>query len=110
MANCLENLGLNFLMEDDTIMNFVGLVVKDGKPIPNYHQLPHFFTPMGACEFWAGTEILEDGHCSVNSLDSHCCGKSTWDMVSTGIDFSPKDLHPMKRRVLLRTIRELARQ
>lgn len=102
MANCLENLGLNFLMEDDTIMNFVGLVVKDGKPIPNYHQLPHFFTPMGACEFWAGTEILEDGHCSVNSLDSHCCGKSTWNMVSTGIDVSPKDLHPMKRRILLR--------
>ena len=32
------------LQEDDYITNFLGLIVKEGKPIPNYHQLPHFFT------------------------------------------------------------------
>lgn len=80
MANRMENLGLDFLMEDEYITNFLGLIVKEGKPIPNYHQLPHFFAYFGDSEFWAGTELAGDGHYSVNDLDTHAAERAsgTW--------------------------------
>ena len=102
MANCIENLGLGFLVENDYIDGLIGQIVREGKPIPNYHQLPHFFAYYGDSEYWVGTKATEDGRYTVNDFNTHCCGQCIWEMVSTGIDVSPEDLHPMKRRVLLR--------
>ncbi len=102
MANYMDNLGLEFLLEDDCFTNFLALLVKEGKPIPNYHQRPHFFSYLGDTEFWVGTDPTEDGRWSVSGFDTHCCGQCIPDLVSSGIDITPDGFSPMKRRILLR--------
>lgn len=91
MPNFIKNLGLDFLWEDeDIMMNFMGYLTENGKPIVGYHGCPNFFNAMGNIDFFVRTVKGEDG-LKVVGLDTHCCGRNIWEMRNSGIDITPKD-------------------
>lgn len=101
MANLSENYGLDFLMKDDTVMSFVGYLVKEGKSVKGYYGYPYLFAPLGDMEYWVKTEKNDEGNLEVAEIDSHCGGKCVWDMVCSGIDITPKDSAKLKKVLIL---------
>lgn len=98
MANMLTNYGLDFLCEDDnTMMGFVGYVVKEGKAVMGYYGTPYLFKSMGNAEFWAKTEKDSDGNLFVSGFDSHCGNSCLWNVVHSGFDITPKDAPKLER-------------
>lgn len=101
MANLSENYGLDFLMEDDTAMGFVGYLAKEGKGVTGYYGYPYLFTPLGNVEYWVKTEKNDEGNLEVKGIDSHCGGNCIWDMVCSGIDITPKDSAKLEKVLML---------
>ncbi len=98
MPNFIENLGLDFIFDnEETMMNFMGYLVEKGKAITGYYDCPTFFNPMGSIDLFPKTKKKEDGQLEVVGLDTHCCGLNIWEMRNTGIDITPKDSLPTER-------------
>lgn len=98
MPNFIKNLGLGFMWEDEeTMMKFMGYLTENGKPISGYYECPMLFNSMGSIDLFVKTEKKEDGQLAVVGLDTHCCGRNTWEMRNTGIDVTPKDSLPTER-------------
>ena len=101
MANLLYSYGLDFFEEnDETMTGLVGYVVSNGKAFSSYYGAPYLYLPVGATEFWAGSEKDEDGKLHINSFHTHCCGKNIWEMICSDIDLSPKAC-PKNERILM---------
>lgn len=104
MPNFIDNLGLGFIFDnDETMMNFFGYLVENGKPIPGYYGCPTFFNPMGSIDLFPKTKRKEDGQLEVVGLDTHCCGLNIWEMRNTGIDITPKGSLPTERAFMFKS-------
>lgn len=67
MANLLESYGLEFFEEnDETMTGLVGYVVSNGKAFSSYYDAPYLYMPVGAPEFWAGSEKDSEVHIVTN--------------------------------------------
>lgn len=101
MANLLESYGLEFFEEnDETMTGLVGYVVSNGKAFSSYYDAPYLYMPVGAPEFWAGSEKDSEGKLHINSFHTHCGGRNIWEMICSGIDLSPKAC-PKNERILM---------
>ena len=101
MANLLESYGLEFFEEnDETMTGLVGYVVSKGKAISSYYGAPYLYMPVGAPEFWAGSETDSEGKLHINSFHTHCGGRNIWEMICSDIDLSPK-VCPKNERILM---------
>ena len=101
MANLLESYGLEFFEEnDETMTGLVGYVVSKGKAFSSYYGAPYLYMPVGAPEFWAGSEKDSEGKLHINSFHTHCGGRNIWEMICSDIDLSPKAC-PKNERILM---------
>ncbi len=101
MANLFESYGLEFFEEnDETMTGLVGYVASNGKAFSSYYGAPYLYMPVGAPEFWLGSEKDEEGKLHINSFHTHCCGRNIWEMICSDIDLSPKAC-PKNERILM---------
>ncbi len=92
MASMLENYGLEFLEEnEDTLMGFVGHLVKNGSTHMGYYGTPYLFCPMGDAEFWVHTEKTADDGLAVTGFETHCGGRCVWELTYAGFDLTLED-------------------
>lgn len=98
MPNFIENVGLDFLWdEEESRMGFVGYLTQNGKGITGYYGYPSLFNDMGSIDIFVKTTMNDEGKLEVVGIDTHCCGSDIWEMRNTGIDITPKDSLPTER-------------
>lgn len=103
MANMIDNLGLNFLIEDDTMQGFVGAIVSEGKVFKGYYDAPYIQKSFKDAEFVVRCEPNADnekGGYEIIGFDTHCAGPCVWDTIAK-IDITPKDAHYTERRLVV---------
>ena len=102
--NRLESLGLDFLAEEEeTFMNFVGMVCAGGKAIMGYYGYPYINREFGNSQFVARTMLNEEkSQLEISGMDTHASGPCVWDVLLSGMDLQPKDADPLTRRVMVK--------
>ena len=103
MANFIENLGLEFLVEDeDHTRNLLGYVVENGNPITGYYGYPYLNHHFGAAQFIVRTERNdEEKRLEICGLDTHCSGNCVWEVKCTDVNLQPKDADKTERRCVV---------
>ena len=92
MANFIENLGLEEILEsEETLNGFLGYILENGKAIVGYSGNPNIYMPMGMADFFVRTIIDKDAESiDVVGLDTHVAGRNIWKM-RISIDITPED-------------------
>ena len=108
MANFLENYGLEFLEDGDSIVGFLGYVAQEGKAKVGYYGDPYIYRLMGNLEVWLKTEKRDEGELQVSGFDTHCAGNCVWRMVYSGIDITPEETSRLERALVFNGTEEHA--
>lgn len=93
MANMPENLGLDFLFEnEEDVMGMAAYVTKEGKAMSGYGDTLYCCKYTGTCEFWVSCVFdKEIGKYSFEKIHSHGGNKSVLEMRHIGINLTPED-------------------
>jgi len=102
MANFIENLGLEEILEsEETLNGFLGYILENGKAIVGYSGNPNIYMPMGMADFFVRTIIDKDAESiDVVGLDTHVAGRNIWKM-SISIDITPEDADAHEKRLVM---------
>ena len=98
MPNFIDNLGLDFIYdEEESLDNFFGYLIQNGRAINGYYGWPNIFNSMGDIDFYVKTKMNDEGNLEAVGLDTHCCGRNVWELRNTGFDITPEDSLPTER-------------
>ena len=80
--NCIDNFGLEFLLENDTRQGFLNRIFSEGETLRSYYHCPYVNMHCGALQFIAKTTIEEEKKIiHFAGLDTHMVGTCVWEMV-----------------------------
>ena len=93
MANMPENLGLEFLFEnEESVMGIAAYTAKEGKPVRGYGDTLYFCKYTGTCEFWVSSVFDEEARkYSIEKIHSHGGNENVLEMRHIGINLTPED-------------------
>lgn len=104
MPNFLDNFGLESFNEDeDSLMGLLGHVVKEGKGINGYYGIPYLNTHLGDVQVIARIKRNDEGNYECCGFDTHCKGRSVWD-VRIVDELNPLDDDPLCKRLFLKSV------
>ncbi len=104
MPNFLDNFGLESFNEDeDSLMGLLGHVVKEGKGINGYYGIPYLNTHLGDVQVIARIKRNNEGNYECCGFDTHCKGRSVWD-VRIVDELNPLDDDPLCKRLFLKSV------
>ena len=102
MPNFLDNFGLESFNEDeDSLMGLLGHVVKEGKGINGYYGIPYLNTHLGDVQVIARIKRNDEGNYECCGFDTHCKGRSVWD-VRIVDELNPLDDDPLCKVIVIR--------
>lgn len=91
MANILNNFGLEFLGEDETLLEgFIAHILREGNAITGYSGALSVLKIMGNVEIRVKTKKTNSGKFTVTGFDLHCGNMCVWELQHSGIDISLK--------------------
>lgn len=104
MANYLEHLGLDFLVEtEEQVRNLWGYVAENGKAIVGYRGYPYLNQHFGDAQIILRTlRNDEEKRFEVVGMDTHSSGNCVWDVLLSDINISRKDADEMERRCVVK--------
>ena len=104
MPNFLDNFGLESFNEDeDSLMGLLGHVVKEGKGITGYYGIPYLNTHLGDVQVIARIKRNDEGNYECCGFDTHCKGRSVWE-VRIVDELKPQDDDPLCKRLFLKSV------
>ena len=103
MSNYLENLGLEFMMDDECVNGFIGTVAQEGKGITGYYGLPYINKHFGDAQIILNTEFIseEEKKLDITAIDTHCRGRCVWEVRMTGMDLTSKKAPKTQKRFVV---------
>lgn len=104
MANFLEHLGLEFLMEtEEAVHGLFGYIAQNGKPITGYYGFPYLNQHFGNAQLILRTiRNEEEKRFEVVGMDTHSSGKCIWEVCLSDMDIARKHADVMERRCVVK--------
>lgn len=103
MANFIEKLGLDFLVEDEEQVRALwGYIVQEGKTIVGYYGFPYLNQHFGNAQLILRTiRNDEEKRIEAVGMDTHSSGNCVWDVRLSGMNISRKEADVMERRCVV---------
>ena len=102
MPNFLRNFGLETFEEsEDTMRGLIGHVIQEGKGITGYYGIPYLNKHLGDVQMIARLEKNDEGKYAFRGLDTHCAGRSVWE-VRIVDELNALDDDPLSKRLLVK--------
>lgn len=100
MANFIEKLGLDFLVEDEEQVRALwGYIAQEGKAIVGYYGFPYLNQHFGDAQLILRTiRNDEEKRIEVVGMDTHSSGNCVWEVRLSGMNISRKEADVMERR------------
>lgn len=104
MANCIEHLGLDFLMQtEDEVRGLWGYIAQEGKPIIGYYGFPYLNQHFGDAQLILRTiRNDEEKRIEVVGMDTHSSGNCIWDVSLSDLNIARKDADILERRCIVK--------
>lgn len=96
----LENFGLDFLYDDDTMSNMIADVVKNGKPKIGYYGLPYINYHYGDIQMIVRCKKNDQEDAWViTGFDAHADSNCVWSVRPKEMDLQPPKADKLSKRV-----------
>lgn len=104
MANFMEHLGLDFLVEtEDQVRGLWGYIAQEGKAIIGYYGYPYLNQHFGNAQLILRTIRNDEEKCiKVVGMDTHSSGKCVWEVYLSDMNITRKDADVMERRCVVK--------
>ncbi|MDY4748913.1 MAG: hypothetical protein SO251_09095 [Candidatus Fimisoma sp.] len=104
MANFMEHLGLDFLVEtEDQVRGLWGYIAQEGKAITGYYGFPYLNQHFGDAQLILRTiRNDEEKHIEVVGMDTHSSGNCVWEVYLSDMNIARKDADIMERRCVVK--------
>ncbi len=104
MANFMEHLGLDFLVEtEDQVRGLWGYIAQEGKAITGYYGFPYLNQHFGDAQLILRTiRNDEEKRIEVVGMDTHSSGSCVWEVHLSDMDIARKDADVMERRCVVK--------
>ena len=93
MANFMEHLGLDFLVEtEDQVRGLWGYIAQKGKAITGYYGYPYLNQHFGDAQLILRTiRNDEEKRIEVVGMDTHSSGNCVWEVYLSDMNITRKD-------------------
>lgn len=104
MANFMEHLGLDFLVEtEDQVRGLWGYIAQEGKAITGYYGYPYLNQHFGDAQLILRTiRNDEEKRIEVVGMDTHSSGNCVWEVYLSDMNITRKDADIMERRCVVK--------
>lgn len=104
MANFMEHLGLDFLVEtEDQVRGLWGYIAQEGKSITGYYGYPYLNQHFGDAQLILRTiRNDEEKRIEVVGMDTHSSGNCVWEVYLSDMNITRKDADIMERRCVVK--------
>lgn len=104
MANFMEHLGLDFLVEtEDQVRGLWGYIAQEGKAITGYYGYPYLNQHFGDAQLILRTiRNDEEKRIEVVGMDTHSSGNCVWEVYLSDMNITRKDADVMERRCVVK--------
>ena len=104
MANFMEHLGLDFLVEtEDQVRGLWGYIAQEGKAITGYYGFPYLNQHFGDAQLILRTiRNDEEKRIEVVGMDTHSSGNCVWEVFLSDMNITRKDADVMERRCVVK--------
>lgn len=104
MANFMEHLGLDFLVEtEDQVRGLWGYIAQEGKAITGYYGYPYLNQHFGDAQLILRTiRNDEEKRIEVVDMDTHSSGNCVWEVYLSDMNITRKDADIMERRCVVK--------
>ena len=104
MANFMEHLGLDFLVEtEDQVRGLWGYIAQEGKAITGYYGFPYLNQHFGDAQLILRTiRNDEEKRIEVVGMDTHSSGNCVWEVYLSDMNITRKDADIMERRCVVK--------
>lgn len=104
MANFMEHLGLDFLVEtEDQVRGLWGYIAQEGKAITGYYGFPYLNQHFGDAQLILRTiRNDEEKRIEVVGMDTHSSGNCVWEVYLSDMNITRKDADVMERRCVVK--------
>ena len=103
MANFMEHLGVDFLVEtDEKTAGLFKYIVQEGTAITGYYGLPYLNQHFGKVQLILRTERNDaEKRIEVVGFDTHASGSSVWEVCLSDMNIPKKDSDVLERRCVV---------
>jgi hypothetical protein len=104
MANFIEHLGLDFLMEtEEDAYGLWTYIAQNGNGIAGYYGSPYINAHFGDAQLILRTDVSREKK-SINliGMDTHSSGPCVWSVLLSGMNIARKDADKLERRCVIR--------
>lgn len=105
MPSFIYNIGLDKLIDEDTMNNFIGYIITTGNPIYGYYQYPYINKDVGNAQLIVRANQTDDKF-TMSGFDVHVSGEHVWKVKVISDMKIENDDDVLSKRVLVKKVND----